>query len=231
MGTTRTIGMLIFPRMTQLDLTGPAEVFGRMPNTSVLLIAASLEPVRSDRGITIMPTHTYDNCPTLDVLFVPGGPGQQDLMDDPKMFGFLRRQAETAKYITSVCTGSLVLAAAGLLQGYRATSHWQAVDLLAVFGAEPVSERVVIDRNRVTGAGVAAGIDFALTLAAKLEGEEVAKEIQLQIEYDPAPPYRCGSVKVADQSLIDTLRHKGQKLRSERVETCGRAAAALQALA
>ena len=179
MSPQRLIGMLIFPRLTQLDMTGPYEVLARLPNTVVHLVAHTLDPVKTDRGMMIVPTVTFADCPQLDVVMVPGGPGQQDLMEDAVALKFLQRQAATAKYVTSVCTGSLVLAAAGLLQGKRATCHWAAIEHLALLGAIPVSERVVVDGNIVTGAGVASGIDFALALAAILESEQVAREIQL----------------------------------------------------
>ena len=157
----------------------------------------------TDRGMQIVPTVTYADCPPLDVVMVPGGPGQQDLMEDEAALAFLRKQAAGAKYVTSVCTGSLVLGAAGLLKGKRATCHWAAIDHLKLLGAIPVREKVVVDGNIVTGAGVTSGIDFALTLAAILEGEAVAREIQLQIEYDPAPPFNSGSPKTA---APETLR-------------------------
>jgi cyclohexyl-isocyanide hydratase len=222
------IGMLVFPGLTQLDLTGPAEVFSRMPGVGIRLIGATLNPVSSRPGpIVITPTHTYDTSPDLDVVFVPGGPGQQDAMADRRLLEFLRRQAQTATYITSVCTGSLVLAAAGLLTGYKATCHWMALDLLAKFGAEPVAQRVVIDRNRVTGAGVAAGVDFALTLAAELIGSDAAKDIQLQIEYDPDPPYHCGSPGAAESDVLARVRKNGAELRRARELACSKAAAEL----
>ena len=214
--TERRIGMLIFPRLTQLDMTGPYEVLARLPNTSVELIARTLDPVTTDRGMRIVPTVTYETCPPLDVVMVPGGPGQQDLMEDEAALGFLRQQAATAKYVTSVCTGSLVLAAAGLLKGKRATCHWAALEHLKPLGAIPVSERVVVDGNIVTGAGVASGIDFALQLAAILEGEAVAREIQLQIEYDPAPPFNGGSPKTALPETLAALKTRLAKLNDER---------------
>jgi len=216
MAAPRRIGMLIFPRLTQLDMTGPYEVLARLPNTTVDLIARTLDPVTTDRGMQIVPTVTYDTCPPLDVVMVPGGPGQQDLMEDEEALGFLRRQAATAKYVTSVCTGSLVLAAAGLLKGKRATCHWAAIDHLSLLGAIPVRERVVVDGNIVTGAGVASGIDFALSLAAILEGEAVAREIQLQIEYDPAPPFNSGSPKTAAPETLAALTSRLAKLNEER---------------
>ena len=215
----RLIGMLAFPCMTQLDLTGPYEVFARLPNTRVHLVAQRLDPIETDRGLTILPTSTYAACPQLDVIVVPGGPGQQDLMDDEPTLEFLRRQAKGAAYVTSVCTGSLVLGAAGLLKGRRATCHWGAVDLLAHLGAIPTRERVVADGNLVTGAGVASGIDFALTLAGLLDGETVAREIQLQIEYDPAPPFDCGSPRTAPPELVQRLKARGAKLYAAREET------------
>ncbi len=218
----RHIGMLTFPRMTQLDMTGPYEVLVRLPDTTVDLVARALGPVTTDRGMRIVPTTTYADCPPLEVIMVPGGPGQQDLMEDEAALSFLRRQAAGAKFVTSVCTGSLVLAAAGLLKGKRATSHWMALDNLALMGAIPVSEHVVIDGNVVTGAGVTSGIDFALKLAAILDGEQVAREIQLQIEYDPAPPFDCGSPRRAPPELVAALKARGAKLAEERRVTAER---------
>jgi cyclohexyl-isocyanide hydratase len=218
----RRIGMLIFPRMTQLDMTGPYEVLARLPDTKVELVARTLDPIVTDRGMQILPTVTCADCPPLDVVMVPGGPGQQELMEDAEALAFLRRQAAGAKYVTSVCTGSLVLGAAGLLKGKRATSHWAAIDHLALLGAIPVSEKVVIDGNIVTGAGVTSGIDFALTLAAILESEEVAREIQLQIEYDPAPPFDSGSPKTAAREAVDRLRVRLAKLNEQRREVARR---------
>ncbi|HEY5216210.1 MAG TPA: DJ-1/PfpI family protein [Pseudolabrys sp.] len=212
----RRIGMLIFPRLTQLDMTGPYEVLARLPNTTVELVAHTLAPVTTDRGMQIVPTATYATCPPLDVVMVPGGPGQQDLREDEAALEFLRRQAATAKYITSVCTGSLVLGAAGLLKGRRATCHWAAIEHLTLLGANAVRERVVVDGNIVTGAGVASGIDFALALAAILEGEAVAREIQLQIEYDPAPPFNSGSPTTAAPEMVAALKARGAKLNEER---------------
>jgi cyclohexyl-isocyanide hydratase len=216
MAVQRRIGMLIFPRLTQLDMTGPYEVLARLPNTTVDLVARTLEPVTTDRGMQIVPTVTYADCPPLDVVMVPGGPGQQDLMEDAEALDFLRRQAASAKYVTSVCTGSLVLGAAGLLKGKRATSHWAAVDHLALLGAIPVREKVVVDGNIVTGAGVTSGIDFALTLAAILEGEQTAREIQLQIEYDPDPPFNSGSPNTAAPAMLEAVKARLSKLNEER---------------
>ena len=210
------IGMLLFPRLTQLDMTGPYEVLARLPNAKVHLIARSLDPVMSDRGMAIVPTMTFTACPQLDVVMVPGGPGQQDLMEDAMVLEFLRNQARAAKYVTSVCTGSLVLGAAGLLKGKRATCHWAAIENLKALGAIPVSERVVVDGTIVTAAGVASGLDFALTLAAILEGEATAREIQLQIEYDPAPPFDSGSPRTAPPDIVEKLRGRLAPLNEER---------------
>jgi len=212
----RLIGMLIFPRLTQLDMTGPYEVLARLPNTKVLLVAHTMTPVKTDRGMEIVPTVTLAGCPQLDLVMVPGGAGQQDLMEDAVVLEFLRKQAAGAKYVTSVCTGSLVLGAAGLLKGKRATCHWAAIEHLRPLGATPVSERVVVDGNIITGAGVASGIDFALAVAAVLEGEEVAKQIQLQIEYDPAPPFNSGSPKTASAETLTLLRGRLAGLNEQR---------------
>jgi cyclohexyl-isocyanide hydratase len=222
------IAMLIYPRMTQLDMTGPFEVFSSMPDTTIDIVWKDREPVRDLNGLTIVPNMTLSECPQTDILFVPGGFGQADLMDDDDVLDFLRKQAEGARYVTSVCTGSLVLAAAGLLTGYRATSHWAWVDQLALFGAEPVSERVVIDRNRVTGAGVTSGIDFALTLVAELHGEAAARMIQLGMEYDPAPPFDGGSPKRESPELVQALKDQLAGIAEARVEVAERAAARLK---
>jgi cyclohexyl-isocyanide hydratase len=222
MSSERLIGMLIFPRLTQLDLTGPYEVLARLPNTNVDLVAHTLDPVKTDRGMMILPSVTYADCPQLDVVMVPGGPGQQDLMEDTIVLEFLQRQAHTAKYVTSVCTGSLVLGAAGLLKGKRATSHWAAIEHLKLLGAIPVSEKVVIDGNIITGAGVTSGIDFALVVAAILEGEDVARQIQLQIEYDPAPPFNSGSPNTAAPEMVATVRSRLAALNEQRREVAAR---------
>ncbi|HEX2539424.1 MAG TPA: DJ-1/PfpI family protein [Pseudolabrys sp.] len=213
---TRRIGMLIFPRLTQLDMTGPYEVLARLPDTTVDLVARTMDPVTTDRGMQIVPTVTYETCPPLDIIMVPGGPGQQDLMEDEAALSFLRKHAAQAKYVTSVCTGSLVLAAAGLLKGKRATSHWAAVEHLPLLGAIPVREQVVVDGNIVTGAGVTSGIDFALKLAAILDGEKVAREIQLQIEYEPEPPFDSGSPERASPETLATVKARLAKLGEER---------------
>lgn len=223
-----SIGMLIFPRLTQLDLTGPYEVFARLPNAQVHLIARTLDPVRSEYGLTITPDHSFATAPKLDILFVPGGAGINALMEDEELLSFLRSRANEASYITSVCTGALVLAAAGLLNGYRATTHWLSLDVLEIFGVEVIRERVVIDRNRITGGGVTSGIDFGLTLAAYLYGEAVAREIQLLIEYDPAPPFQSGSPKAADPALVERVVAARSGIQTARQEIARRAAERLK---
>lgn len=222
------IGLVLFPKLTLLDLTGPAEVFSRVPGAKVHLVWKSLEPVSSDRGISILPTMRFDECGALDLICVPGGPGQIDLMGDDETLDFLRRIATGCKLVTSVCTGSLVLGAAGLLEGYRATCHWSSIDQLGLLGADPLAERVVKDRNRVTGAGVTSGIDFALTVVADLVGEEIAQEIQLQIEYDPAPPFSAGSPRSALPMLVKTTREKIAPFIEKRRAATGYAASRLR---
>lgn len=200
------IGFLLFPKLTLLDLVGPSEVFVRVPGAKVHLVWKTRDLV-SCSGQLVQPSTTFAECPPLDVLCVPGGGGQVDLMEDEETLDFLRKQGAQAKWVTSVCTGSLILAAAGLLTGYRATCHWASLEQLALFGGvTPVDERVVIDRNRVTGGGVTAGIDFALTLVAKMCDEELARAIQLTMEYDPQPPFPGGSPKSADPAFVAKLR-------------------------
>ena len=203
---TIQIGMLLFPKLTQLDLTGPHEVLARVPNVRVSLLWRSLEPVSSSSGLTLLPNMTLADAPQLDVLVVPGGSGLIPLLRDPELLGFLRRQAEKARYVTAVCTGSLLLGTAGLLQGYEATTHWAYHELLAQCGAKPVRQRVVVDRNRITGGGVTAGIDFALRLAAELCDEDTARAIQLGLEYDPKPPFEAGTPAQAGAELSARVR-------------------------
>ena len=223
-----TIGLLLYPQMTQLDLTGPFEVFARLPDATVLLIARTLDPVTTDRGLTLLPTASFDESPKLDVMCVPGGPGQIALMEDAETLDFLRAKAKGARYITAVCTGSLLLGAAGLLQGYQAACHWLSREQLTLLGADPVPDRVVVDRNRITGGGVTAGIDFALALAAELYDEDTAKEIQLQMEYDPAPPFNAGSPRTAEAAIVSRVHQATAARQSERLAATQRAAAALK---
>ena len=196
------IGLVLFPRLTQLDLTGPFEVLARLPNAQVHLVWKTPAAIVSDVGLSIVPTTTFADCPQLDVICVPGGPGMNDLLNDEEVLEFLSRQAEDARYITSVCTGALVLGAAGLLRGYKASTHWASMHFLEAFGATPVDERVCVDRNRITGGGVTAGIDFGLTLASELADPTTAQRIQLYMEYNPAPPFDAGSPKTAPQDVV-----------------------------
>ena len=217
------IGLLLFTDLTQLDLTGPYEVFRKTPDAETLLIAATLEPVRAETGMRILPDIAMSACPQLDVLCVPGGTGVNALMEDTETLTFVRRQAPRLRYLTSVCTGALVLGAAGLLKGKRATTHWASHDLLARFGAIPVDDRVVRDGNVLTGGGVTAGIDFALTLIAELRGADVAKAVQLQIEYAPAPPFDAGTPGTAPASIVSRVRQQGAAMRAKREEIIARA--------
>ena len=191
------IGMLVFDQMTNLDFAGPSDALARVKAARVNVIGKTRGPVSTDWGLRILADQALDEAPQLDMIFVPGGIGTTRLMEDPQVLDFLVRQAKGAQWITSVCTGALVLGAAGLLNGYKAATHWAAMGELPIFGAEPVHQRVVIDRNRITGGGVTAGLDFALTLIAKLWGEDQAKLIQLGQEYDPDPPFRAGSPTLA----------------------------------
>ena len=196
------VAFLLFPRVTQLDLTGPAQVLSRLGNAKIDLVARTRAPVPTDAGFDLMPTATFDEVRSADILCVPGGFGTVPAMEDAATLDWVRAVAADATWVTSVCTGSLVLAAAGLLTGYRATSHWASRHQLAWFGAEPVAERTVFDRNRVTGGGVTAGIDFALALTAAIRGEEHAKFVQLSLEYDPQPPFDSGTPEKADPALL-----------------------------
>lgn len=219
------IGMILFPNLTHLDLTGPFEVFGRIPNARVLAVAADLELVTSDTGLRVAPDISFADAPAFDVICVPGGPGVNQMLENEAFLGFLRTQGRHAAYLTSVCTGALLLGAAGLLDGYRATTHWLSMDLLALFGAIPVRERVVIDRNRITGGGVTAGIDFGLVVAAELAGSEVAQRIQLMMEYDPAPPFDAGSPLRATPAVVAAVREQGAEYLDARREIAARAGA------
>jgi cyclohexyl-isocyanide hydratase len=199
---TMHINLIAFPRLTQLDMTAPLEVFARMPNTICTIVAETLDPIVSDCSLKILPDCTFEDAPSADILFVPGGPGINEGLTNERLIDFLKKQGSEAQYITSVCTGALLLARAGLLRGYKATTHWNALDLLAMLGAEVVQERVVIDRNRLTGGGVTAGIDFALVLAATLFGAATAQSIQCQLEYFPKPPFQNVDEKVFTETKM-----------------------------
>src|SRR5881628_353860 len=225
------IGLVIFPKVTQLDLTGPVQVFSSVPGAKVHLVWKRIEPVASDSVLTLTPTISFADCPQLDVICVPGGFGTDDMINDEEMLDFLRKQAAGAKYITSVCTGSLVLGAAGLLRGYNAATHWSAMQYLPAFGAVPARTRVCVDRNRVTGGGVTAGIDFALTLVAILTNRKTAETIQLGIEYNPAPPFNAGSPDTAPPDVVSGLKERIEASGAGRRDAMKRAAARLNAIA
>lgn len=222
------IGFLVFPGMTQLDFTGPAEVVARMPDAEISLVWKSLDPIRSDNGIRFVPDATIADDVSYDMICVPGGFACTDLMVDPKILDWLRRQAETAAYITSVCTGSLVLAAAGLLKGYKAGCHWAWAEYLEKFGATATRERVVIDRNRITAGGVTSGIDFGFTIVAERCGRDVAEQILLSLEYDPAP-LAGGVPEAARPEILDKVQRRISKRNGEgdRIARINEAAAAL----
>ena len=221
------IGLVLFPRVTQLDFTGPLQVFSSVPVAQVHLIWKRIEPVPSDSVMMLTPTITFADCPQLDVICVPGGFGTDDMINDEEMLGFLRKQADDARYVTSVCTGSLVLGAAGLLRGYRAATRWTAMEYLASFGATATKTRVCVDRNRVTGGGVTAGIDFALTLVSLLTDRQTAEATQLRLEYNPAPPFNAGSPDTAPPQILAFMREKIAPAQARRVEKINRAAARL----
>ena len=209
-------GFLVFPDLQQLDLTGPHEVFRQVADAEVLLLWKDRTPVVSTSGLAFTPDLRLDECPTLDLLCIPGGIGVNALMEDEAVLRFVRRAAGAARFVTSVCTGSLVLGAAGLLDGRRATTHWLAHDLLARFGAHPVNERVVRDGPLITAGGVTAGIDFGLTVVAELLGREEAERIQLYLEYAPAPPFAAGTPDSAPAALVAAVRAKSAASRRAR---------------
>jgi cyclohexyl-isocyanide hydratase len=201
-GKPLKFGMLLYPAFTLLDLAGPQSALGLHGET--LLLWKTLEPVPTDSGISVNPTTTFADCPeNLDVLFVPGGFGSNAAMQDLEIIDFLVEAGWSARFVTSVCSGSLLLGMAGLLEGYKAATHWSCYAGLEATGAVPVRERVVIDRNRMTGGGVTAGIDFGLTLLAELRGEQAAKATQLAMEYDPQPPFDAGSPDAAGPEITD----------------------------
>lgn len=210
------IGFLLFNAMTQLDFTGPFEFLASIPDAETYLIARTLEPITSDHGLRLLPTTTYAGVPQLDIFMIPGGRGTSLLLNDLETLALVRSVAKTTPYMTSVCTGSLVLAAAGLLHGRRATTHWNAHEFLAELGAVPVKERTVIDLPFVTGGGVTAGIDFALTLIDEICGRPVAEGIALQLEYDPRPPVATGSPEGARDALVAAVRADAMPMYVER---------------
>ncbi|WP_175714726.1 DJ-1/PfpI family protein [Burkholderia ambifaria] len=225
---TLHIGLLVFPGVQQLDLTGPHDVLASLPDATVHLVWKSRDTVASSSGLALAPTCTFDDCPPLDVICVPGGIGINDLLLDAETIAFVQQRAATARYVTSVCTGALLLGVAGLLHGRRATTHWAFHELLEPLGAVPVRERVVRDGNLITGGGVTAGIDFALTIAAELAGDEEAQSIQLALEYAPAPPFDAGSPDTAPASVLKRVTERSAAGLEKRRQTID---AALRAMA
>jgi len=210
------VAFLVYPNVTQLDFTGPAQVLSRLGDATLHYVWRNLPPVPTDSGFSILPTATFEDVASADILCVPGGFGCIDVMEDEEALAWVRAVGERAQWVTSVCTGSLILGAAGLLQGYRATTHWNWHDYLPLFGAKPARERVVFDRNRVTGGGVTAGVDFALALTAAVRGEEFAKGVQLALEYDPQPPFRSGSPEDAGPDLTEQVRDRTRHIAPDR---------------
>jgi len=212
------IAFLLFPGITPLDLVGPAQVLSRLPNVKIDLVARTMAPARTDAHFSLPPTAVFADVPRADILCVPGGFGVVEAMEDAETLAWLRQIAAEAIWVTSVCTGSLLLAAAGLLTGYRSACHWASREQLSYFGVEPVAKRVVFDRNRVSGGGVTAGIDFALALVAAIAGEEHAKLVQLSLEYDPHPPFDSGSPERADPATLAKYQAMVEKFAPGRAE-------------
>ncbi|MGE8186562.1 isonitrile hydratase [Pseudomonas sp. NPDC086278] len=225
---TLQIGFLLFPQIQQLDLTGPYDVLASLPDVKVHLIWKDLMPITASTGLMLTPTITFDDCPALDVICVPGGSGVGPLMEDQQTLAFIKAQAASARYVTSVCTGSLVLGAVGLLKGKRATTHWAYHELLAPLGAIPVKDRVVRDGNLLTGGGITAGIDFALTLAAELFDTDTAQRVQLQLEYAPAPPFNSGSPQTAPAAALEEATRRLAPALQQRTLITERVAATLE---
>jgi cyclohexyl-isocyanide hydratase len=221
------IGSLLFDGLDQIDLTGPFEVLSRIPNSTYRIYGKGGASVRDLRGLRLTPDAALADAPQLDVLHVPGGFGQEALMEDEEVLGWIRRQAAGAHSVFSVCTGALLFGAAGLLRGRRATTHWASFHLLPYFGAIPVNERVVIDGNWVFAAGVTAGIDGALRLAAELRGDEAAQVIQLYMAYAPEPPFNSGTPETAPAAVLDQARQSARDITTQREFTARRIAAKL----
>ena len=216
------IGALIFPRMDQIDFTGPFEVLSRVPDSSFHVIWKEKTPIVDVKGLVLTPQMTFEEAPALDVLVVPGGYGQEALMEDEVVLSFLRQQAANAAYVYSVCTGALICGAAGLLKDIRSTTHWASFHLLPYFGAKPVDARVVVDGKHISAAGVTAGIDGVLTLAALLRGELAAQQIQLALEYAPEPPWNSGTPKTAPPRVLEAARQEVREVTAAREATAMR---------
>jgi cyclohexyl-isocyanide hydratase len=219
------IGLILFPRLTQLDLTGPFEVLARLPNADVHLIWKDLQPVVSDVGLKILPTTTFADCPKLDVICIPGGPGMNELLEDDEVLAFVREQGADARYVTSVCTGALVLGAAGLLQGYKAATHWASMQFLEAFGATPVNTRVCIDRNRITGGGVTAGIDFgSAACRSPLRPHDGREDPALYGSTIPSRRSAAGAPDTAPPAVVSEFRSYVEGMLKRRGEAVERAA-------
>jgi cyclohexyl-isocyanide hydratase len=216
------IGSLLFEGLDQIDLTGPFEVLSRIPNSTYRVFAKTADPVRDIRGLRLTPDAALTEAPKLDVLQVPGGFGQEALMDDEEVLSWVKRQASGASCVFSVCTGALICGAAGLLKGRRATTHWAAFHLLPLFGAIPVNERVVVDGDMVFAAGVTAGIDGALRVAANLRGDDVARTIQLYMQYAPEPPFNSGTPETAPAAILESARRAVGEITARREQTARR---------
>jgi len=214
-----TIGALIFPDMDQCDFTGPFEALARVPNSTFVTIARDKSPVRDLKGLRILPDVSMDEAPQLDVLLVPGGHGQEALMHDEAILGFIREQARHARYVFSVCTGALLCGAAGLLEGKQATTHWTAMEVLGYYGATPKHERVVVDGSMISAAGVTAGIDGSLVVVSLLRGNTAAEEIQLYMAYEPKTPFTAGSPDTAPVHVLNTVTERARAITEERMKT------------
>ena len=213
----QSIAFLLFPGVTQLDLTGPAQILSRLPGAKIDLVWHSLDPVPTDAGFSILPTKRLVDLPLPDLICIPGGMGITDVINDEAALNWVRTAGANAAWVSSVCTGALILGAAGLLAGYRATTHWAWQEHLALFGAEAVAARTVFDRNRVTGGGVTAGIDFALALVAHLTDARTAQTIQLALEYNPDPPFDAGAPDKAGPELLAAYQARANRLAPHRV--------------
>jgi len=212
------IGMLLFPDLTILDLTGPYDVFIRASCFEVYIVSENTRLIKAEGGLSFKPDYSFDDCPLVDILFVPGGKGITPLLTNKTYHAFLQKHAASAQYITAVCTGSLLLAASGLLNGYKATTHWRSLELLRMFGVEAIEQRVVKDRNRITGGGITAGIDFGLSLTALTGGEDIAKTVQLLLEYNPEPPFQSGLPQTAEPHILEMAMEITQTLFESRTE-------------
>jgi cyclohexyl-isocyanide hydratase len=217
------VGFVIFPDLTQLDFTGPQQVLARLPDSAMHIIAKTADPVPSDSGLSLVPTHTFENCPRLDLICIPGGNmGVVQTLSDEETIDFVQRQSITARYVTSVCTGAFILGVAGLLKGRRATTHWAFAELLPLVGATHQKARIVKDGNVITAGGVTSGIDFALHVVAEISGEAVAQAIQLGIEYDPDPPFDSGHPDRASDTVKATVAPRYEQARMAFRETLSR---------